>query len=274
VSADPARLGQVVWNLMSNALKFTPRGGSVSVRLFANGAHASIEVADSGQGIAPEFLPRVFDRFSQADSTHTRSHGGLGLGLAIVRHITEQHGGRVSARSGGPNQGSAFRVDLPLRPLSIPQRRGAVLRAPFTHAGTAENILSGVKILAVDDEADARELLAFELTQFGAEVQVASSAEEALSAFKIFAPDVLVSDIGMPREDGLALIHRVRALSFSEGGAVPALALTGYARAEDQREALAQGFQSYLSKPVEPAVLAAEIGQLLRQASGPGRPVD
>jgi len=261
--ADATRLGQVVWNLISNALKFTPSGGVVTIRLFSEGAQAVIEVEDSGQGIAPEFLPRVFDRFSQADSTRTRTHGGLGLGLAIVRYITEQHGGRVRADSAGPDQGSVFRVELPAR-SSAPSRARPPASAPFIAPERAAVApLAGVKVLAVDDEADARELLAFELSQVGADVRVAASADEAIAALRVFRPHVLVSDIGMPREDGLALIHRVRALSTSEGGTIPALALTGYARAEDRREALAHGFQCYLAKPVEPAVLVAEIGQLI-----------
>lgn len=267
ISGDPDRLQQVVWNLLSNAIKFTPKRGRVQVRLERINSHVEIIVSDTGQGISAEFLPHVFNRFTQADSSMTRSHSGLGLGLAIVRSIVELHGGTIHAESPGEGQGSTFVVNLPLtivhRPLDTPDRVHSTARTdvPLDAAPS----LNGIQILIVDDEADAREMLRVLLEQCGGSVTSAACAREALEALQRFKPDVLVSDIGMPDEDGYALIARVRGLRADEGGQTPAIALTAYARREDRIRALAAGFQSHIVKPVEPAELIAVINSLAKR---------
>jgi PAS domain S-box-containing protein len=268
VSGDPARLQQIVWNLLSNAIKFTPRGGRVQIRLERIASHVEIAVSDTGQGISAEFLPFVFDRFRQADSTTTRKHGGLGLGLAIVRHLVELHGGTAQAESAGEGQGSTFTVVLPL--MSVDQKieteeRVHPVAGDSLLAFDCHEKLNGLKILAVDDEADTCELLKAALEQCGAEVATARSAQEALEQLEGFLPDVLISDIGMPHEDGYELIRRVRQIPAESGGAVPAVALTAYARAEDRLRVLREGYQMHLPKPVELAELVAVVASLVQR---------
>lgn len=267
VSGDAERLQQIVWNLLSNAIKFTPKGGRVTVRLERAESAAQITVRDTGKGIEPEFLPYVFDRFRQADGTTTRKHGGLGLGLAIVKHLVELHGGSISADSEGIGKGASFTVRLPLRALAeakAPEENGAtsVLNLNLATAGDLSIDLHGLRIVVVDDERDARELLLSLLTTYGAEVTLCGSAREAFEAVRRENPDLLVSDIGMPNEDGYSLIAKIRCLPESEGGKTPAIALTAFARIEDRIRALSQGFQMFVPKPVEPNELIAAIRSL------------
>ena len=266
-SGDPDRLQQIVWNLLSNAIKFTSNGGRVEVRLERIGDAVQIRVGDTGIGITPEFLPYVFDRFRQAEKTSTRLHGGLGLGLAIVRHLAELHGGSVSADSPGEGEGATFIVTLPLKTASIspldPERTSpAVLEAAAPLSPSS--ILSGIEILLVDDEADARTLLTLILQKAGARVTTVSSVREAIGRLKQQKPDLLVSDIEMPAEDGYALIRRVRAQEAERGErALPAVALTAYAARADRRRALMAGYQKHVPKPVDPSGLVAVIAGLL-----------
>jgi PAS domain S-box-containing protein len=274
VYADPGRLQQVVWNLLSNAVKFTPRGGQVEVRLRRADEQLEIEVSDTGQGIAPEFLPHVFERFRQADAGSARQHGGLGLGLAIVRHLVELHGGSVSVQSGGVDRGATFVARFPLvaaePEAAAPAEPGAraVLPdrfVPIEH----EPSLEGVHVLVVDDELDARELLRSLLQSCGARVSTAASADEAGHILRDARPDLLVSDIGMPGEDGIDLISRVRASGPAAGGSIPAVALTAFARPEDRARALSAGFSAYLTKPVDLALLLRTLARLLRRSLDP-----
>jgi signal transduction histidine kinase/CheY-like chemotaxis protein len=264
VTGDPDRLQQVVWNLLSNAIKFTPKGGAVGVRVEREGSDVLVRVSDTGQGIAPEFLPYVFDRFRQADGSTTREHGGLGLGLAIVRHLVEQHGGRVSAESAGEQRGSTFTISLPVAAVRAEEGRGIVAPPP-SHPlpGVGAPALGGVRVLVVDDQPDARELLAMVLGAAGAEVSTAGSAAEALETLRREQVDALVSDIGMPVEDGYSLVGRVRAQA---PGLVAAIALTAYASEDDRRRALAAGFDAHVAKPVEPAELVSVIAGLVAPA--------
>jgi signal transduction histidine kinase/ActR/RegA family two-component response regulator len=268
VRGDPDRLRQVVWNLLSNAVKFTDKGGRVSVLLERIDSHVEITVADTGQGIRPETLPHLFERFRQEDSSTTRRHSGLGLGLAIVRSLVELHGGSVRAESEGPGKGSRFRVMLPLSPLQAPQSEKRLDGHPATSTTHAEGpvadaeLLRGVRVLVVDDEWDAGELVRILLERAGAEVTTAASAREALDALSRMKPDILVSDIGMPEEDGISLIRKVRALPDSGGGKVPALALTAFARPDDRRQTLMNGFQIHLAKPVDPTELTSAVASL------------
>jgi PAS domain S-box-containing protein len=253
VNGDPDRLQQVVWNLLSNAIKFTPADGKVEVRLERQGAGIRLSVEDTGQGIAPEFLPHVFERFRQADSSTTRVHGGLGLGLAIVRHLVELHGGTVTAESPGEARGSRFTVTLPATvPVPSPPESPIKEPAPDDRTGSP---LAGRRLLVVDDDPDTREAIGFLLLRAGAVVETVSSAGEALAAIERSRPDVLIADIGMPGEDGYELIRQVRALPPERGGHVPAVALTAYARPEDRERALAAGYQEHVAKPVEPEAL-------------------
>ena len=268
VSGDPGRLQQVFWNLLSNAIKFTPKGGRVQVVLERINSHLEVSISDTGQGIPADFLPHVFDRFRQEDSSASRQHGGLGLGLAIVKQLIELHGGTVRARSAGAGQGSTFVVVLPLTALQAgaapgaTERRSPVEGAGLPVASEERPDLTGVRVVVVDDEPDARLLVALLLENCGAAVSTASSAEEALALVQSAHPAVLVSDIGMPGEDGHALIRRVRALPGERGGATPAVALTAYARAEDRVRAVQAGFQRHLAKPVEAAELLATVASL------------
>ena len=274
MTGDPDRLQQVVWNLLVNAIKFTPSGGRVRVRLQREGSHAQIEVSDTGEGINPEFLPHIFDRFRQADSSSRRTHGGLGLGLAIVRHVVELHGGQVSAASDGPGRGATFVVRLPVAAVAgdghEPRLEPAAPRTPIAPQAAAD--LTGVRVLVVDDEPDGREMIGKVLRLYGAEVELASTVREALSMFDQSPPDVLVSDIGMPGQDGYDLIRLVRQLPAGRGGRVPAMALTAFAREEDRLRAMSSGFQMHVSKPVEPVELAGGVARLAsgHPASGNG----
>ena len=268
VSGDPVRLQQVVWNLLSNAIKFTPRGGTVQIRLERVNSHIEIAVSDTGSGIAPEFLPHVFDRFRQADQRTTRQHGGMGLGLAIVRHLVELHGGTVSAESAGEGQGATFTVLLPVAPVyQVPAEGVRVHPAARDMLPSFECVdrLDGVRVLVVDDEPDTRDLLKAGLGRCGAEVTAAASVAEALEAMQTAAPDLLISDIGMPEEDGYEMIRRVRALPDESGGRVPAIALTAYARVEDRMHALRAGYQMHVPKPVELAELVAVAASLVQR---------
>jgi PAS domain S-box-containing protein len=270
VGGDPVRLQQVVWNLLSNAIKFTPRGGRVQVRLERVNSHVEIVVSDTGAGIAPEFLPHVFDRFRQADQRTTRQHGGMGLGLSIVRHLVELHGGSVRAESPGLGEGSTFTVLLPVAPVYqaevASERVHPAARDTLPSYECAER-LDGVRVLVVDDEPDTRELLKAGLGQYGADVSAVASASEALEAMAVATPDLLISDIGMPGVDGYELIRQVRGLSAEKGGKVQAIALTAYARTEDRLQALRAGYQMHVTKPVELAELVAVASSLVQRGS-------
>jgi PAS domain S-box-containing protein len=256
VLGDSTRLQQVIWNLLSNAVKFTPEGGQVTVQLECLDSSAQITVSDTGQGISPDFLPYVFDYFRQADAATTRKFGGLGLGLAIVRHLVELHGGTVRADSLGEGQGATFTLRLPL--LHTPSQATQNERLPQQPLD-----LSSIKILVVDDETDTRELVAFVLEQQGAQVITATSAHEALLVLSQAKPDVLLSDIGMPEMDGYMLIQQVRALAPNQGGQIPAIALTAYAGDTNQQQVIAAGFQKHISKPIEPEKLVQAIAHLV-----------
>ncbi len=256
VLGDPNRLQQVVWNLLSNAIKFTPSAGQVKVSLKRKGSHAQIQVSDTGKGIQADFLPHVFDYFRQADASSTRAHGGLGLGLAIVRHLVELHGGTVRAESPGEGKGATFTVKLP---LMKEHPKTSESRELFKNSPN----LAGVRVLVVDDEADTRELISFVLEEYGAKATAVASAREALLALEKFRPDVLVSDIGMPHEDGYSLIRQVRARESKQGKPIPAVALTAYAREEDCKNAIQSGFQRHIPKPVEPNELVVVVGELV-----------
>lgn len=281
VMGDPSRLQQVVWNLLSNAIKFTPKGGRVEIKLKQLGSQVQIVVSDTGRGITADFLPYVFERFRQFDSTSTRPHGGLGLGLAIAHQLVDLHGGTVQAESQGAGQGATFTVNLPLKTAHTEPDRSKVsaqgaLPWPLNGSRIGRGslgvevealsgpALNGLRVLVVDDEADGREVLSTLLEQSGAKVTTVASAREALKVLKHFQVNLLVSDIGMPGEDGYALIHKVRASTDPQnpGEQIPAIALTAYASEEDRRRALAAGFQMYLTKPVEPADLVAMVKTL------------
>ncbi|MFT3915714.1 MAG: ATP-binding protein [Anaeromyxobacteraceae bacterium] len=263
VAGDPGRLQQVFWNLLVNAIKFTPPGGRVEVRLEERGDEVVVEVADTGAGIDPAFAPHLFERFRQADSSSTRVHGGLGLGLSIVRQLVEAHGGTAGAASPGPGRGSVFTVRLPAvkgRPRRSASSPAVAPAGPAPRAALAP--LDRLRILVVDDDEDSREVLRAILEDAGAAVTAAGSVQAALQHFDGAPPDLLVSDIGMPGEDGYALIRRVRALPPERGGRVPAAALTAYTQAEDREHALAAGFHAWLTKPIEPADLTAAVARL------------
>jgi PAS domain S-box-containing protein len=264
VSGDTNRLQQIVWNLLSNAVKFTPKQGLIEIGLSQIDSHLELRVRDTGAGISPEFLPYVFDRFSQANSTSERKYGGLGLGLSIVRHLVEMHGGVVQADSPGEGGGSTFTVRLPIRVVReklIDLERERLAEGDVVSLSNSIR-LDGLRILAIDDEAGTRDLLLAILTQRGAEVRTASSAEQALDELKRWLPDVIVSDIGMPGEDGYSLMARIRRLGCDSGGDIPAIALTAYARSEDRMRALAAGFQMHVPKPVEAFELIIVIATL------------
>lgn len=278
VEADSDRLQQVFWNLLSNAAKFTPQAGRIEVRLELVEDSARLRVTDTGRGISRAFLPFVFDRFRQADSTSTRSQGGLGIGLTIVRHIVELHSGTVEADSPGEGQGATFTVTLPLAPAkaSIPPNSVTCEPAPASGDISADDVsadLGGLQILVVDDEADARDVVSATLTRFGASVAAAGSVEEALAAVSRVRPDLVISDIAMPGKDGFELIRLLRDLPPQDGGGIPAVALTAYAREEDHQRALAAGFQFHLSKPVNPGALIRTISQLKIPAAGAHEPI-
>ena len=258
VSGDSERLQQVVWNLLSNALKFTEAGGRIRLEIAHEGAMVRLSVRDSGQGVAPDFIPYVFDRFRQADASASRRHGGLGIGLSLVRQIVELHGGKVGVESGGSKQGSLFWMSLPAVP-DIERRA-----APRPPAGEPVT-LRGVSILIVDDENDARELLVAMLENFGALVRAGGGAEESLALLTggDFTPDALVSDVGMADTDGFALIRKIRGMDSQKLRSLPAIAVTGYANPEDRVRALVAGYQNHIAKPVDSNALAAAIAELV-----------
>ncbi|MBE9106219.1 response regulator, partial [Nostoc cf. edaphicum LEGE 07299] len=260
VRADSSRLQQVIWNLVSNAIKFTPQGGEIEISLESIGSQVKLRVSDTGKGISPDFLPFVFDYFRQADGATTRKFGGLGLGLAIVRHIVELHGGTVKAESLGEEQGATFTVMLPLIEVDLNSHQ---------IASQADDLpdFKGLKVLLVDDERDTRELIAFILEQSGAVVIQAASAMEALRIMPQFQPNLLLSDIGMPEIDGYMLIRQIRAMSSELGGKIPAIALTAYAGEVDYQQAIAAGFGQHITKPVEPAKLLRAIANLIYSCS-------
>ena len=266
VRGDPARLQQVFWNLLSNAVKFTPKGGKIQVALERVNSHIEITVTDTGVGISPEFLPHLFEKFRQADGTTTRRHGGLGLGLAIVKNIVELHGGVVRAKSPGVDQGATFSVELPLvivheDPAGMPRSHPRALSSGSDQI-CEKRMLQGVSVLVVDDEADARELVRRVLEECHAKVISASSGSEALKLLARERPDVILSDIGMPGMDGYELMRRIREFASLDGGETPAAALTAFARSDDRRRALVAGYQSHVSKPVEPEELVTVVASL------------
>jgi PAS domain S-box-containing protein len=270
IPGDPVRLQQIVWNLLSNAIKFTPRGGRVQIRSERVNSHLEIVVSDTGQGIPPDFLPHVFDRFRQADQRASRQHGGLGLGLSIVRHLVELHGGTVSASSAGEGQGATFTVMLPITPLykvdSSGDRVHPAARDLLPAHDTTDR-LDGLRILVVDDEPDTRELLKQGLEYCGAVVRVASCAAEAIDELVASIPDILISDVGMPGTDGYDLVRQVRGLPPEKGGKVAAIALTAYTRTEDRLHALRAGYDMHVPKPVELAELCAVVATVARRSS-------
>jgi CheY-like chemotaxis protein/anti-sigma regulatory factor (Ser/Thr protein kinase) len=268
VSGDPDRLQQVVWNLLSNAVKFTPKGGRIQVTVQRINSHVEVVVSDTGRGIAPEFIPHLFERFRQADSTFSRDHGGLGLGLAIVRELVELHGGTVHASSDGPGTGATFTVGLPLMIVhpgpgtGVPRVHPRVDRpaeVPVLHR------LDGVTVLAVDDDDDALSLMREVLEAAGAQVWTASSATQALERLGRDLPHVILADIGMPGMDGFQFINEVRRGRVPSAREIPAAALTAYARSQDRISALANGFQMHVAKPVDPAELIVTVAALARR---------
>jgi PAS domain S-box-containing protein len=269
ISGDPVRLQQVVWNLLSNAIKFTPQGGRVRVTMERVNSYIEISVADTGCGIKPEFLPHLFERFRQADATTTRQHGGLGLGLSIVKTLVELHHGTVTARSAGLGEGTTITVRLP---AAIPQREGerrhAAATQPMLTSLTAME-LAGLTVLVVDDQSDARELIRRVLEDSAAKVLTAATAHEALRLIEQQLPHVLVSDIGMPEVDGYELLKRVRALGTNRGGRLPAIALTAFARSEDRTRALRAGFMVHVAKPVDPTELVATVASVAGRVNVP-----
>jgi PAS domain S-box-containing protein len=269
ISGDPARLQQVIWNLLSNAIKFTPRDGLVRICLRAAGAYVEVAVSDTGAGIAPEFITHVFERFRQGDASTTRQHGGLGLGLSIVKHLIEQHGGTVRVASEGEQRGATFTVELPAATPQLiaarPDRARYSPPSPLTPDIVLRD-LSNVTVLVVDDEPDARDLIKRILSDCGASVTTAANARDALGCFRAAPPDVLVTDLGMPDMDGFELLARVRELDI--GGGVPAVALTAFARSEDRLRALEAGFAAHISKPVEPSQLIATVANMVAPPPG------
>ncbi len=264
VLGDPNRLQQVVWNLLSNAIKFAPKQGKVTLSLARINSHVELTVRDDGRGIDPQFLPRVFQRFAQEDSGESRAHGGLGLGLAIARHLVELQGGTIEAASEGVGKGASFTVKLPILPVA----RKVVGEA---HPSLSREVrlesppeLQGLHVLVVDDEPDTRDLLLTTLADSGCDVRATSSVRDAMEAVAAARPDVILSDIGMPGENGYDLVRRLRQLTPEQGGRVPAAALTAYSRPEDRRQALRAGFEMFLPKPVEPAELLAAVATLAR----------
>ena len=268
ISGDADRLQQIVWNLLTNAVKFTPKGGRIQVKVQRVDSHVEIVVSDSGVGISKEFLPYVFDRFRQADASTTRIHGGLGLGLSIVHQLVDLHGGTVSVYSDGEGQGATFTISLPF--VGVVNNQEETEAAPTTSDEIVpfEGLpsLAGLKVLVVDDEADTRELICEVLKECGSDVITSGSAAEALVALEKHKPDVLISDLGMPDEDGYSLITKIRALPSEHGGQIPAAALTAYARAEDRMRVLRSGFQFHLPKPVDAAELVTVIASLAGRA--------
>jgi CheY-like chemotaxis protein len=267
VSGDAGRLQQVIWNLLANAIKFTPEGGRVDVVIERSNNHMEVRVVDTGEGISPDFLPHMFERFRQADGATTRRHTGLGLGLALVRQLVELHGGTVHAASQGVGRGATFTVRLPSSAGEAHVGQAAALGERRIAASVASPMprlprLDGLRILVVDDNPDGRTLTSLLLTQAGASVKAVASVREALQMLEVERPDALVSDIGLPDEDGYGLIRQIRQYEAEHGGFLPAVALTGYARADDRARTLAAGFQAHVPKPVEPVELTAAIATI------------
>jgi len=260
---DPDRLQQVVWNLLSNSVKFTPKNGKITVQLKRDDPQLKLIVCDTGKGISREFMPHLFERFRQGDSSSTRAYGGLGLGLAIVRHLVELHGGSVTAESEGEGKGSMFTVVLPVRVSKHESK--STPRPRLSSANNGRVSLTGLRILMVEDEPDSRDLLATILQQEGATVTATACAKDAMLSLETSVPDILISDIAMPDEDGYSLIRKVRARAAGQGGNVPAIALTAYAKEEDRARALAEGFQVHVSKPIDPMVLVEVVATLAKQ---------
>ena len=272
VAGDPNRLQQIVWNLLSNAVKFTPKDGKVQVLLERVSSHIEISVSDTGIGIKPEFLPHVFERFRQQDASTTRTFGGLGLGLSIVKHLVELHGGSILVSSPGEDRGTTFVVHLPLSVAHSHASQGERLH-PRSSQGDSTfkaSDLGGLKLLVVDDDADARDFLERVLAECGATVSTTGSATEALALIERARPDLLVSDIGMPNVDGYELLRRIRALGQARGGRLPAIALTAFARSEDRTRALRAGFLAHVAKPVDPAELVATIASIAGRTASAG----
>jgi len=270
VAGDPGRLQQVVWNLLSNAVKFTPKNGRVTIRIEGIESQAQIRVTDSGRGIEPAFLPHIFDRFRQADSSSTRMEGGLGLGLAIVRHLIELHGGAVEATSAGLGQGATFTVRLPLpavRGLGRSEFRAAALRSRMSAAPLPD--LTGIDVVVLDDDHDAREAISAVLEGCGARVRSVTTVRDALAMVAETTPHVVVSDIAMPNEDGYRFITELRQRPTGLGGALPALALTAYAGAEQESKILGAGFNEYLAKPTEAVELSVAVARLAKAPATP-----
>ena len=267
VNGDAERLQQVLWNLLANAVKFTPEGGQIDVSLTRESSSIVLEVADTGSGIAPEFMPYVFDRFRQADQSFTRAHGGLGLGLAIVKHLVEMHGGEVSASSGGVGYGARFTVQLPAAKVAASGIRQHDRRHQAGDPDLLPDIdLSDLFILVVDDDATTRDLLVTMLTQCRARAEAVESASLALAKLDIEVPSLLLADIGMPDEDGLSMMRRIRQRPQERGGGVPAVALSAYARQEDRQASLDAGFDDFLTKPAMPADVVRAVEKWSRPA--------
>jgi len=264
ITGDPDRLQQVAWNLLINAVKFTPKHGRVQVVLQRADSHVEIVISDTGQGISAEILPHLFERFYQAESPSTRSHTGLGVGLALVRHLVELHGGKVSVQSPGAGQGATFTVALPVAIVRQKPEGGARMppTAPAEVVDAGGPSLRGVRVLVVDDDRDSLDLVRTILGTLGADVQASASASEGLRLVQDWRPDVLISDIEMPGEDGYTFIRRLRALDFTKGGKTPALALTAYGRAEDRLRTLSAGYSMHVSKPIDPAELPVIVASL------------
>jgi signal transduction histidine kinase/CheY-like chemotaxis protein len=268
ITGDPSRLQQVMWNLLTNAIKFTPKEGRVQVVVERVDSHVELSVSDTGKGIAPEFLPHVFERFSQADNSSTRSYGGLGLGLAIVKSLSELHGGSVRVKSGGPGTGTTFIISLP---ISVVHTLDAHENLRHTQVGGGALLhtsdLNGIKVMVVDDEVDAVRLVQRIMLDHGATVATCMSAADCLKCIGEERPDVLIMDIGMPDMDGYSLIGEIRKLSPEKGGRTPAVALTAFARSEDRRQAMLAGFDIHVAKPAEPDELVAVVSRLARMAT-------
>lgn len=269
VAGDANRLQQVIWNLVSNAIKFTPQKGRVEIRLERVESHIEVKVSDDGVGISEQFVPFLFERFRQADASTTRAHGGLGLGLAIVRHLVELHGGTVRAESAGAGRGAVFTVRFPLTAMREEQSPDSTLalNGKAESGGDSRQTpnLTGLRVLLVDDEPDSLEIISVMLKQYGAQVRPAASTADALEALIEWTPDVLISDLGMPDEDGFALIGQVRTLTPEQGGNIPAAALTAYVSEDDSLRALAAGYHTHIAKPVEPITLAAAVADLAKR---------
>jgi PAS domain S-box-containing protein len=273
INGDPARLQQIFWNLLSNAVKFTPRDGRIQITMYRVNSHVAVMICDTGIGIEPDFLPHVFERFRQADGTSTRRHGGLGLGLAIAKHLAELHGGSVTARSDGLGKGSCFTVNLPVPIVRTDQaiNSSRLHRQDPAPSSKDRPVIQGISVLLVDDEADSRAVLANLLRRAGGLVFEAGCAAVALEVLSRESPNVLISDIGMPDMDGLELIRNVRELPPERGGDVPAIALTAYSRKEDRISAIAAGFQAHIAKPadiVEILTMVASFGRKVNGAKG------